>query len=93
MQKKKPVSVRKKSDTPVTMGQLTRAVREALEEARSVPETYAMPGVAKFFGVHVQTPRKWHKRGILPDPAIKVGRVVRWSRAQLEAVLAKGVQA
>jgi len=91
--KKIPEAVQKKSDAPVTAGQLVQAVQTALQHALDQPETYAMPGVGKFFGVHPQTCRKWVKRGILPAPAIKLGRVARWSRAQLEAVVAQGIAA
>lgn len=57
------------------------------------PETFAMPEVARYMGLHPQTAREWVRKGILPPPIIKVGRTVRWSRAQLEKVLAEGVQA
>jgi len=57
------------------------------------PESFSMPAVGAFFGVHSQTARDWVRRGILPLPVIKVGRTARWSRAQLEKVLADGVQA
>uniref|UniRef100_UPI00351D3198 helix-turn-helix transcriptional regulator n=1 Tax=Rhodoferax sp. TaxID=50421 RepID=UPI00351D3198 len=52
-----------------------------------------MPEVALYMGLHPQTARDWVRKGILPPPAIKVGRTVRWSRAQLEKVVAEGVSA
>lgn len=71
-----------------------KALSESLiSETRIKPETFAMPEVAQFFGVHPQTSRDWARRGILPPPAISVGRTVRWSRAQLEKVLTDGVTA
>lgn len=88
---KTPESIQAKLDSPMTMAGLFGAVREAVATVTARQETFSMPGVAKFFGAHPQTCRRWVKRGVLPPPAIKVGRTVRWSRAQLESVLAAGV--
>lgn len=67
---------------------LVDAVHEALANR---PETFAMPAVGAYLGVHPQTARDWVRKGILPLPAIKVGRTVRWSRAQLEKFVSEGV--
>ena len=82
-----------KSETSTSMQELMESVHSAVAAVTARPETFTMPAVGKFFGVHPQTCRKWVKRGILPAPAIKVGRTVRWSRAQLEAVLVAWVTA
>ena len=55
------------------------------------PETFAMPEVAAILGVHPQTAREWVDRGVFPPPIIKVGRTVRWSRAQLDKFITDGV--
>lgn len=68
------------------------AIRQAVIDVTIRPETLAMPEVGKYFGVHPQTAREWVQKGILPAPIIRVGRTVRWSRAQLEKVVAEGVQ-
>ncbi len=71
----------------------TRLPYQQLPVAVSIrPETFAMPDVGAYLGVHPQTARDWVRKGILPLPAIKVGRVVRWSRAQLEKFVAEGIQ-
>lgn len=70
-----------------------KALVEAVHLALQIqPQTFAMPEVAQFMGIHPQTARQWVRQGILPPPIIKVGRTVRWSRAQLEKVLIDGVQ-
>ena len=70
------------------------AIIEAVHKVGKIrPETFAMPEVAKYMGLHPQTARDWVRRGILPPPMIKVGRTVRWTRTQLEKVLADGVRA
>lgn len=66
---------------------------EAVKKASSILlETFGIGEVAKFLNVHPQTARRWLKKGILPPPVVKVGRIVRWSRAQLEKFIAEGVQ-
>ena len=71
-----------------------QALVEAVRLAMVIrPETFAMPQVAAYMGLHPQTAREWVRKGILPSPIIKVGRTVRWSRAQLEAVVSAGVSA
>ncbi len=77
--------------TPLIDG---KALVEAVQLAMVIrPETFAMPEVAQYMGLHPQTAREWVRKGILPPPIIRVGRTVRWSRAQLEKVVADGVQA
>lgn len=71
-----------------------QALVEAVRLAMVIrPELFAMPEVATFMGIHPQSAREWVRRGIIPPPIIKVGRTVRWSRAQLEAVVSAGVSA
>lgn len=82
-----------KSETLVAMEPLFAAIREAVVDITARPETFAMPEVGKYFGVHPQTAREWVQKGLIPAPIIKVGRTVRWSRAQLEKVVADGMQA
>jgi len=82
------------SNGTVTKSRRPRQVAPVTAVAVAVrPETFNMPGVGAYFGVHPQTARDWVRRGILPLPVIKVGRTVRWSRAQLEQFTATGVQA
>lgn len=88
---KTPIAVKEKLDSPMTMDGLFGAVRAAVENVTTRQESFSVPGGAVFFGVHPQTFRRWVKKGILPPPAIKAGRTVRWARAQLESVLANGV--
>lgn len=64
-----------------------------LNDGSKLPETYAMPAVAAYIGVHPQTARDWVRRGLFPVAKIKVGRTVRWTRAQLDTFLVDGVQA
>ena len=84
--------IKNQRDEPVDAQEFIQTLADAVVEALEKPETYTMPMVGKFFSVHPQTARRWVKRGVLPPPAIKVGRTVRWSRAQLEEVLAGGLQ-
>ena len=79
-----------KSRSAVSGQALVEAVRLAMVIR---PETFAMPEVAAYMGLHPQTARDWVRKGILPHPIIKVGRIVRWSRAQLEQVVLMGVSA
>ena len=67
-------------------------VRLPYQKAPVWPETLSMPDVGKYLGVHPQTARDWVRKGLLPAPAIKVGRIVRWSRGQLEQFVAEGVR-
>lgn len=84
------------TDTAATTLQ-TFTARELLDVVKLSltlkPETFAMPELAIVLGVHPQTARDWERRGILPPPVIKVGRTVRWSRAQLDKFIAEGVTA
>ena len=40
--------------------------------------------IAQRLGVSSPTIRDWVKRGLIPPPAFKVGRNLRWSREQIE---------
>ena len=82
-------------DTPVgSIPKSPAATVQPLAEAAGVkPETFALPYVAARIGVHPQTARAWVRRGVFPPPVIKVGRVVRWSGAQIEKFVSEGVTA
>lgn len=66
---------------------------EALKRPLAQGLTMAAPEVAEALGVHRATVYSWLRQGIFPRPTIKVGRVVRWSRATVEKFASEGVQA
>ena len=58
----------------------------------SAPSTLTAVGVADRVGVHRATIWKWLREGLLPQPSIRRGRVVRWSTKQIDDFITGGAQ-
>lgn len=46
-----------------------------------------LAGVAKALGVSLRTAQHWRQRGILPEPDLACGRVLRWSLPSIRSWL------
>lgn len=63
------------------------------EQRTVAPLLIDMDGVCQCADIDRSTGWRWLKLGILPKPAVKVGRVVRWNIATIEKWASEGVRA
>lgn len=69
----------------------TQPRNETAPRARGL--TVTPKQTAELLGVHRATLYRWLERGLFPQPTMKAGRTVRWSRELVEKFAREGLPA
>lgn len=67
---------------------MAKTTKEPVQAATMPPAA-----VAARLGIDRATLYRWLKRGVMPQPQIRVGRTVRWSVQAVDKFITEGVQA
>jgi hypothetical protein len=87
-----PREVQKVPQNETRVVRLSRRQRRDMSFSASAShplQVYRPHRVAQLFDVDESTVLAWRKDGVLPEPAVRIGRVFGWTHAQISALFTK----